>query len=251
MSKIIVRNRNGEVASIEATSPEAGQDARVLWKKVQSDYGFILKFDCQGQWYFQGLHWSCRGGKRFYYKAVVTLYRELRKRNLVPKNSLRQLAHGGEISELRLNGIVLKRGDEAIVEGMFKQLTDRQYSKDEQQFNERRKALREKLNVPLWEGKLELYRLRSAYRNTPSEASRYSAMVEDDTVSMMDTEAMRRIEHEAKYGRSAWTTTAAALLRRRFGTSDTSVVRRLLTAASQQVPGTRLEWIRNQVAQAA
>lgn len=252
MSQIIVRNRNGKPISIEATCPEdLSDETRVLWKEAKSDIGFILKFKCQGRWYFQGMHWSCRGGKQHYYKAMVALYRALRKRDLVPKNSLRKLAVGASVLELRLNGIVLKRGHDTEIEQLYAHISKAGYSKDDQQFNERRKALREELNVPIWEGKLELFRLRSPYSDTPAANAWQSTSIEDDSVDVMDTEAIRRVEHEKKYGRSTWTTTAAALLQRRFGSSDTLLLKQLLTTASHQPPGTRSAWINTQVAQAS
>jgi len=250
MSKIIVRNRGGKPATVEATCGDTENDARVIWT-AKSQVGFALKFKCADRWYFQCLHWSCRGGKRSCYKALVTLYRYLRKHDLVPKGSLRQQASAGEIAELRLDGIVLKRGSEDVIEAMFKRISDRRYSEDEKVFEERRKTLREALNVPCWEGVLQTFRLRSAYSSTPSKSPQYEATVEDDSVEIMDYEAMRRVEHEAKYGRSSWTTTAAALLKRRFGTSDPALARELLGKASHMPPGTRASWIRSQAAVAA
>jgi hypothetical protein len=250
MSKIIVRNRGGAPATVEATCDDSKDDARVFWN-AKSEYGFLLKFKCADKWYYQGLHWHCRAGQRSFYKGLVTLYRYLRQHQLVPKNTFRKMANGPAVLELRLNGIVLKRGHDDVIETMYRHITDKSYSKDEQHFEERRKALREELNVPFWEGVLQIYRLRSSYTNTPSKSPWYETTVEDDSVEVMDYEAMRRVEHEAKYGRSSWTTTAAALLKRRFGTSDPVLARELLSKASQLPPGTRADWIKGQVAIAA
>lgn len=61
----------------------------------------VIGFVCDGKWYYQPLIWSCRGGKQKYFRALVTLYRYLR-RNEITTHSLRYLAwaenrmkHGG------------------------------------------------------------------------------------------------------------------------------------------------------------
>ena len=60
-----------------------------------SQYSFVIGFVCESdkRWYYQHLHWSCRGGKREYYRAVAELYRYLRK-NKITEQSLHNLASG-------------------------------------------------------------------------------------------------------------------------------------------------------------
>jgi len=69
-------------------------DAKVIYRQPAHEYpAIILGFRSAGRWYYQGMHWNCRGGRPTYYRAMVTLYRFLRKNN-VTDHSLRFLAWG-------------------------------------------------------------------------------------------------------------------------------------------------------------
>ena len=176
MATIIVRNSGGRPATVEATCSDTDPDTRVIWS-AKSAVGLAVKFKCQGRWFYQSLHWSCRGGKRSYYPALVLLYRTLRKMNLVPAKSLRHLADGGAILELRLDGAVIKRGSDTEIERIYSHVSNREYSKDDQHFQERREALSKALNVSRWIGVLEVFRLRSAYNNAPSKSAWLSTVL--------------------------------------------------------------------------
>lgn len=67
----------------------ADEDSFVCWNK--SKERFFIKFKCAGTWYHQWLSWSCREGKPRYYRALVALYKVLRRNGLVTDN-LRYLA---------------------------------------------------------------------------------------------------------------------------------------------------------------
>jgi len=54
---------------------------------------FIVGFICNGAWYYQGMHWSCRGAKFKYFRALASLYRYLRRQGIT-EHSLRFLAWG-------------------------------------------------------------------------------------------------------------------------------------------------------------
>lgn len=86
---IMIRRRQGKTF-IEATVPGDEADARIYWRSDKS--GFILKFKCEGSWYYQWMHWSCRAGRPHYYRPMVALYRFLRKEGFVSAKSLHKLA---------------------------------------------------------------------------------------------------------------------------------------------------------------
>jgi len=249
MSNIIVHRRKGAITSVEASTGEA-DDSRVCWQSNHPDKtdSLILKFKSGGEWYYQWVVWSCRGGKQHYYRALVALYRFLRKEGLVAPKSLRRIADGGDILELRLNGTPILRGADTVVELAFRQITNPMYAEgNADKFQQHRQHWRKKTGVPLWEGKLELYKLRTAYRNTPWSKPWMDAVVEDESVDIMDTEAIKRIRQGAKYGNALWASTAAALLKRRFGSDDPDIILDLLARSDQEQPGTRGDWIRRQV----
>lgn len=77
---------------VEALVPDSKDDTRVIWNPRKAS-GFILKFKCQGQWHYQWLMWSCRGGKKSYYRPMIALYRHLVSENLVSPGTLKELAH--------------------------------------------------------------------------------------------------------------------------------------------------------------
>lgn len=62
---------------------------------------FAIGWKLDGQWYYQSLMWSCRGGKRFWYRPLIAFYRHIRRHKLTDY-SLRfmawaenRLRHGG------------------------------------------------------------------------------------------------------------------------------------------------------------
>lgn len=75
---------------VEAIVPGDKQDARILWRPEKD--GFILKFKCAGRWYYQWLMWSCRAGRKSYYRPMVALYRALRHGGEIKGAQLRHLA---------------------------------------------------------------------------------------------------------------------------------------------------------------
>lgn len=70
------------------------EETRVIYTiRPDDEHFFALKFKCAGKWYYQFLMWSCRGGKSKYYRAMVALYRYLRRNGII-NHSLRYLARG-------------------------------------------------------------------------------------------------------------------------------------------------------------
>ena len=63
----------------------------ILRIKKNESPSLIIGFTCNGVWYYQFLIWSCRGGKAFYYKPMIALYRHIR-RNKLTDYSLRFIA---------------------------------------------------------------------------------------------------------------------------------------------------------------
>jgi hypothetical protein len=57
----------------------------VGWIKKPDGYEtFYVKYLCAGQWNFQHMSWSCRGSRRLYYRAMVALYKMIRRARLTP-----------------------------------------------------------------------------------------------------------------------------------------------------------------------
>jgi len=77
--------------SVEAYVPGCDDETRVIWNPKKS--GFMLKFKCAGRWHYQWLMWSCRAGKKSYYRPMIALYRALVGENLVSPGTLKALAH--------------------------------------------------------------------------------------------------------------------------------------------------------------
>lgn len=77
--------------TIEAAIPSNDQE-RVCWRPDKSSYYLKFKVKDDPRWYYQWLVWSCRGGKRSYFRQVVALYRELRKQGIVAPKTLHALA---------------------------------------------------------------------------------------------------------------------------------------------------------------
>ena len=82
---------------------------------------FIIGFICAGQWIYQSLMWSCRGGKQKYYRAMVCMYRFLRRNKITP-HTMRYLAWGE--NRLKHGGIAIRHNhnvaaDEVSGSGIF------------------------------------------------------------------------------------------------------------------------------------
>jgi hypothetical protein len=67
---IILKRRKG---SIQAVVPGHESEAQVFWHHKNSGFGLRWKLD--GKWYSQWLMWSCRGGKKSYYRPMIALTR--------------------------------------------------------------------------------------------------------------------------------------------------------------------------------
>ncbi len=57
------------------------------------DPGLAIGTRLNGRWFFQWLMWSCRGGRKFWFRPLVAFYRHIR-RNKLTDHSLRYLASG-------------------------------------------------------------------------------------------------------------------------------------------------------------
>lgn len=249
MENILRRNYQDGKIVVECKVPNDKSDTRIQWTNKGSVESFVLKFKVDGTFYYQHLIWMCRAGKPSYYKTMVELYRYLVKHGLVQRNTLRSLASASAVLELRLNGSVIKRGSDTLIHTIFHQVSVEE-GVDPNVFEERREAWRNTLNVPRWDGLLEVFRLRSAYSPKRSTSAWHTALVTDSR-DLMDFEAIRRIEQGAKYGNPLWASTAASVLRRRFGSDDPALLQRLIHEASNQpdLPqGSRQQWIKVQVA---
>lgn len=240
----IIRRNKGEKVVVECKSNDK-DDTRIQWSNDRDS--LVLKFKCDGKFYYQHLLWMCRAGKSSYYKTLVELYRYLVTSGLVKRNTLRALATAGAVLELRLNGTVIKRGSDTLIDTIFHQVS-KEDGVDPVVLERRRQEWREKLGVPRWDGVLEVFRLRSVYSNTRSNSAWHSAML-TDAQPLMDFEAIKRIEQGGKYDNPLWASTASVVLRRRFGSDNPKLLRRLIGEASNATQvGERQQWIRVQVA---
>lgn len=77
-------------------------ETKVIYQRLaKGEPNILLASKCQGQWYYQFMMWSCRAGRHHFFRAMVHLYRHLR-RHKITDYSLRYLAcadkrlkHGG------------------------------------------------------------------------------------------------------------------------------------------------------------
>lgn len=83
----VIRRNNPKSLRYEAIADE---NSRVIW--VQQKEFFMLKFRVSGRWYYQWLCWAARAGRPSYYPALVSLYRTLRRKGLVERDSFHRLA---------------------------------------------------------------------------------------------------------------------------------------------------------------
>lgn len=65
----------------------------VLVMRNDEDPSFAIGWLHDGRWCYQSLMWSCRGGKKFWYRPLVLFYRYIRQ-NKITDHSLRYMAWG-------------------------------------------------------------------------------------------------------------------------------------------------------------
>ena len=73
--------------------PIDAENMLILRIKKGESPSLIIGFKLSGVWYYQFLLWSCRGGKAFWFKPMITMYRFIR-RNKITDHSLRFIACG-------------------------------------------------------------------------------------------------------------------------------------------------------------
>ena len=85
-----VERTNAKGRDIEYQFDE--QNKLILMLRSSGDESFAISWrHSDGRWYYQSLHWSCRGGKAFWYRPLITFYRYIRQNKITDYN-LRYLA---------------------------------------------------------------------------------------------------------------------------------------------------------------